>query len=195
MFPVLKEDHIVRLIRYADLIIEFGNQQCEKFKASEHHDSMIRQKMRRLGRFLQIVKNKYSDITDFASIYYPRYSNACIEAINRLAGLSLCGRFYKISSLASSLGGLMKELGKILVNRFIRKEEYDKKLLPEDFLKVFSEDFTTCVTKTISETMNQNRRRKKIVLPSKSDIIKLQNFLQDKRRTAYILKEEFSYEA
>ncbi|XP_067211702.1 uncharacterized protein [Linepithema humile] len=196
VFPILKEDDIVRLIRYDKLIIAFGNQQCEKYKASEHHDNMIRQKMRRLGRFLQMLKNKYSDITDFASIYYPRYSSACIEAINRLAGLSLCGKFYKTPSLASSLGGLIKKLGKILINRFIRKEEYDKKLLAENFLKVFSEDFATYITKTISETMNQNKRHKKIVLPSKSDIIKLHDFLQEKRRTAYnFLKEEFTYEA
>lgn len=115
-----------------------------------------------MGRLLQTLKYKYPEITDFASIYFPRYSSACIEAINTLAGLSLCGKFYKIPSLASSLGGLVKELGKILINRFIRKEEYDKKLLAEDFLKVFSEDFTTHITKTISETMNQNNRHKKL---------------------------------
>lgn len=195
VFPVLKEDNIVRLIRY-ELIIAFGNQQCEKYKASEHHDGMIRQKIRRVGRLLHILKSKYPEITDFASVYFPRYSNACIEAINTLAGLSLCGKYYKIPSLALSLGGLIKELGQILINRYIRKENYDKKLVSEDFLKVFSEDFTTHITKTISETMNQNKRRKKIVLPSKSDIIKLHNFLQEKRRAAYnCLKEEFSYEA
>lgn len=55
VFPVLKEDDIVRLIRYDELIIAFGNQQCEKYKASEHHDSMIRQKLRRIGRLLQIL--------------------------------------------------------------------------------------------------------------------------------------------
>ena len=42
VFPVLQEDAIVRLIRYDELIIAFGNQQCEKYKASEHHDNMIR---------------------------------------------------------------------------------------------------------------------------------------------------------
>lgn len=195
VFPVLKEDSIVRLIRYDELVIAFGNQQCEKYKSSEHHDAMIRQKLRRLGRLLEVMKNKQPEITDFASIYFPWYSNCCIETINTLAGLSLCGKFYKIPSLASSLGGLIKELGKIVINCYIRKENYEKKLLAEDFLKVFSEDFATHVTKTIAETMNQHKRRKRVLLPSKSDIIKLHNFLQDKRRTAYnFLKEEFSYE-
>jgi len=46
-----------------------------------------------LGRLLQTLKNKNSEITDFASIYFPRYSNVCIEAINILAGLSLCTKF------------------------------------------------------------------------------------------------------
>ncbi|KYN08702.1 hypothetical protein ALC62_00374, partial [Cyphomyrmex costatus] len=147
------------------LIISF-NQQCEKYKLSEHNDGMIRQKLRRIGRLFQEIKNKQPEITDFVSIFFPRYSRCCIEAINTLTGLSLCG-FYKIPEL-----------------------------LAEDFLKVFSEDFTTHITKTIAETMNQNKRYKKVVLPSKSNIIQLHNFLQENRQAAYnVLKEKFSYEA
>lgn len=195
VFPILKEDHITRLIRYDELIIAFGNQQCEKYKASEHNDAMIRQKIRRVGRLFEVLKSKHSEIAEFASIYYPRYSTSCIEAINKLAGLSLCGKFYKTPSLASALGGLIKELGKILINRCIRQEKYDKKVFVKDFLKVFLEDFATLVSKTIYETINQNKRRKQIILPVKSDIAKLHNFLQENRRVAYnSLKEEFSYD-
>lgn len=196
VFPVLREDNIVRAIRYDELIIAFGNQQCEKYKTSEHNDAMIRQKIRRIGRLFQTLKSKYPEITDFASIYFPRYSSACIEAINTLAGLSLCAKFYKTPSLASALGGLIKEMGKLLINRCIRKENMEAKLRGEDFLKVFTEDFTTHVSKTISETMSRNLRRKKIILPSKTDIIKLHNFLKQQRETAYnSLKEGFSYDA
>ncbi|KAM0725806.1 hypothetical protein ACS0PU_008532 [Formica fusca] len=196
VFPLLREDDVMRGLRYDELIIAFGNQQCEKYKTSEHNDTMIRQKMRRLGRLLQVLKCKNSDITDFASIYFPRYSNTCIETINTLAGLSLCGKFYKTPSLASGLGGLIKEIGKLLINRCIRKEDEERKLRAEDFLKVFTEDFATRITKTISETMSRNIRRKKITLPSKADIIKLHNFLKQERETAYnSLKENFSYDA
>jgi len=195
VFPILREDDIVRIVRYDELIIVFGNQQCEKYKASEHNDAMIRQKIRRLGRLLQTLKNKNSEITDFASIYFPRYSNVCIEAINTLAGLSLCAKFYKTPSLASALGNLIKEMGRLLINWCIRKEDGERKLRTEDFLKVFAEDFTTHITKTISETMSRNARRKKITLPSKSDIIKLHNFLKQEREIAYnSLKNEFSYD-
>lgn len=83
MFPILKKDDVVQLIRYDELVIAFENQQCEKYKALKRHSNdMIRQKLSRLDRFLQVLKNKYSEITDFASIYYPRYSNTCTEAIN-----------------------------------------------------------------------------------------------------------------
>lgn len=196
VFPILREDDIVRLIRYDELIIAYGNQQCEKYKTSDHNDNMIRQKIRRIGRLFNILKYKHPEIKDFASIYFPRYSSACIEAINILSGLSLCGKFYKIPSLASALGMLVKELGKLLINRYIRMEDNKKKLLSEDFLKVFTEDFNTHVSKTISETMSRNKRHKKIVLPSKSDIIKLHNFLREKRQVAYnSLEKEFSYDA
>lgn len=133
VFPILREDNIVRLIHYDELIIAFGNHQCEKYKTSEHNDVMIRQKIRRIGRLLQTLKSKHCEITDFASIYSPRYSTTCIEAINILAGLSTCGKFYKIPSLAAALGGLIKKLGKILINRSVRKEDYNRKTLVEDF--------------------------------------------------------------
>jgi len=55
---------------------------------------MIRQKIKKLGRLLQTLKNKNSEITDFTSINFPRYSNVFIEAINTLVGLSLCAKFY-----------------------------------------------------------------------------------------------------
>lgn len=98
--------------------------------------------------------------------------------------------------MASALGGLIKELGKLLINRCIRKEDEKMKLRVADFLKVFTEDFVTHVSRTISETMSRNKRRKKISLPSKSDIVKLHNFLKQKRETAYNwLKEKFSYTA
>lgn len=196
VFPILREDDIVKLIRYDELVIAFGNQQCEKYKASEHNDAMIRQKMRRMGRLLQKLKCKNSDLTNFASIYFPRYSIACIEAINSLAGLSLCGKFYETPSLASALGTLIKEMGRLLINRCIRQEDEQRKLRAEDFLKVFNEDFVTRISKTISETMSRNIRHKKIVLPSKADIIKLHNFLKQERETAYnSLTEKFSYDA
>jgi len=51
-----------------ELIIVFGN---KKHKASEHNDAMIRQKIRKLGRLLQTLKNKNSEIIYFASIYFP----------------------------------------------------------------------------------------------------------------------------
>lgn len=196
VFPLLREDDIVRGIRYDELIIAFGNQQCEKYKTSEHNDALIRQKIRRLGRLLQALKCKNSDITDFSFMYFPRYSNTCIEAINTLSGLSLCGKFYKTPSLASALGGLIKEVGKLLINRYIRKEDEERKSRAEDFLKVFTEDFATRISKTISETMSRNLRRKKVTLPSKANIIKLHNFLKQERKTAYnFLKEKFSYDA
>ena len=57
-------------------------------------------------------------------------------------------------------------MGKLLINRYIRKEDEERKSRAEDFLKVFTEDFATRISKTISETMSRNLRRKKVTLPS-----------------------------
>jgi hypothetical protein len=60
--------------------------------------------------------------------------------IKTLAGLSLYGKFYKIASLASSLGELIKDSGKILhivINWYIRNKNYEKNYLLKIYQKYF----------------------------------------------------------
>ncbi|EFN87497.1 hypothetical protein EAI_11311, partial [Harpegnathos saltator] len=51
ILPVMREDNIVRLIRYDSLIINYGNKMCKKYTLQHQHD-MIRAHLRLLGRYL-----------------------------------------------------------------------------------------------------------------------------------------------
>ena len=62
--PVLREDKIVRLIRYDILLISFGNKLCEKHGNYQHQHDMIRAKLRLLGRFLEEMKTLEDEVTD-----------------------------------------------------------------------------------------------------------------------------------
>ncbi|XP_070155684.1 uncharacterized protein PF3D7_1120600-like [Polyergus mexicanus] len=84
IFPVLREDSITRLIRYDELIIRYGNKLCMKYKPQHQHD-MVRNRLRTLGRSLQALKNINNEITDFASLYQPKYYDDCIKAVYQVA--------------------------------------------------------------------------------------------------------------
>ncbi|XP_029658994.1 uncharacterized protein LOC115232951 [Formica exsecta] len=79
VFPVLREDDVIRLIRYDELLIIYGNKLCLKYK-HQHQQDMIRSRLRLLGRFLQALKNINKNVTDFYSIYHPSIYDNCITA-------------------------------------------------------------------------------------------------------------------
>lgn len=58
----------IRLIRYDELLITYGNKLCLKYK-HQHQQDMIRSRLRLLGRFLQILKKINKNVTDFSSVF------------------------------------------------------------------------------------------------------------------------------
>ena len=110
-FPIVRPDEVADAIRFDNLIIKFGNMQVSKYKESHHIDKMIRQQLRRLGRFLLKVRKLDNKIKTIDQIYHPVYNDLIIDATNVHAGLSPDYRIYKTLSLALARFNLIKELG------------------------------------------------------------------------------------
>lgn len=195
VFPTLQEDDIVRIIRYDHLIILFGNKLCRKYKDPHHYD-MIRQKLRQLGRLLTETRKQSSEVSDFFSIYYPKNYDSVILAIQSLAGLNETQTGFKTPSIATSMGTLLKQVGKLCVSEYIKQQDKEKQIFAEDFLKLLTEDYGASIARTALETCSREKRRKKTILPSKEDIAKLQIYLRDKVNINFnILEDGFSYQA
>ncbi|XP_070155794.1 putative uncharacterized protein DDB_G0282133 [Polyergus mexicanus] len=193
IFPVLREDSITRLIRYDELIIRYGNKLCMKYKP-QHQHYMVRNRLRTLGRFLQALKNINNEITDFASLYQPKYYDDCIKAVYQVARYNLETQKFGAASTAFQLGTLLKEVGELWRSQCIKNHDSIKKILVEDFLSLRKEDFGHSVNKTVMETRAHITRQKVEIAPSINDIKKLYNYVNTKRCEAYkILKEKFSY--
>lgn len=188
----MQEDNIVRTIRFDELVILFANKLCQKYNDPHHYD-LIRQKMRQLGRFLIEVKKHDQEITDLFSVFYPRHYDGTILAVQSLAGLNEAGTGFKTPSLATSVGTLLKQVGKLCVTIGIKKEDKAQQSAAEDFVKLIAEDYPTSITRTALETQALNRRRTKTILPSKGDIQKLQSHLNEVVRTNFAaLTKKFS---
>ncbi|XP_076545900.1 uncharacterized protein LOC143305600 [Osmia lignaria lignaria] len=77
----MREDEVVRVIRYVELIILYANKQCQKYGTHQHHYQMIRTRLRLLGRFLNSIKEIDSRIENFADVFQPRYYDATIDTL------------------------------------------------------------------------------------------------------------------
>jgi len=178
VFPVMREDSITQLIRFDELVIAYGNKMCMKYRLQHQHD-MIRARLRLLGRFLATMKEIDNIVGDFTSIYDPQKYDLCVKAVNNLAQFDETTWTYKIPSIASSLGTLIKQVGQILRTMYIKKQEFNNQVRVENFLKLFEEDYLVSVNKVVHETQGHRMRQKNIVLPSMDDIKTLNAYLKE----------------
>lgn len=195
IFPVLREDDVVRNIRYDRLIILYGNKMCSKYRL-HHQQEMIRANLRLLGRFLVALKDKNRDILEFADMYDPQYYDIAVSGINVVAGFNEISNTFEAPSTAYNLGSLIKKICYIYISDCIKQKKALEKQNAEDFLKLLIEDIPVSVNKAVLETQTQQYRRKKVDLPKQQDIQKLNNFLKNKRNMALDqLKLTFTKEA
>lgn len=96
IIPAMKEDDVVRLIRYDKTIILFGNKMCKKYRHQRNY-AMIRSRLRLLGRLKEELMAINPKITEFTKLYKPKYYDNVIEALNKVANLTKKGvtEFYE----------------------------------------------------------------------------------------------------
>lgn len=180
IFVTLREDDVKNVIKFDILVITFGNMLCEKYRLAHLH-KMIRAKLRLVGRFLLEIKKIDKEIDTYSCVFTPEKMDHILIAVNKVGGLDPIAQEYKSPATAADLGTILKKSAKLLISLCIKKKDNEKKLLVEDFLKVFEEDFPTFINKTVMETQLQNKRKKNIVLPSTTDIRTLNNYVEENR--------------
>lgn len=126
LFPPLREDAIVRLIRYDELVIVYANKMVQKYRDRRFYE-MVRQKIRLLGRFLSALRGLYKEVTDLTSAYDPKFCDDVLRAIEIEAKISAATNRYGTPGVAACLGTLLKLIGSFLVNECIKKHDDSKK--------------------------------------------------------------------
>lgn len=192
LFPPLREDEVTRTVRYDELVIVYANKMVEKYRNPRHHE-MIRQRIRLIGRFLCTIKKMNNGISDLMSVFDPKYIDDTIASINIEAKINKTSNNYETPTVAFSLGSLLKQIGKILINESIKKHDDDTRKNTENFLKLLEEEITMGINRTVAESQFQEQRRKIVKLPTMEDVKCLNSFLLRERNKAFEkLKKKFS---
>ncbi|EFN76532.1 hypothetical protein EAI_00067, partial [Harpegnathos saltator] len=133
--------------------------------------------LRLLGRYLIILKEINSEITDFASLYDPKFYDTAIKAVNILAGLDETTNVYKTPSVAFTIGTCIKKLGNILEGECIKLHDKEKKETVHDFLGLLEEDYGCTVNKVVLDSRIPKKSNKTTMLPLNTDIKKLNEYV------------------
>lgn len=137
---------------------------------SQYQEDMIRARLRLLRRFLIALKEIQPAVTDFSSLYDPRFYDDCISAIRVTARYNEENNTFEAPSTAAGLGTLLKQVSTILISDCIKNHMPEKKENVKTFITLLNEDYATSINKAVEETMTKNRRQKEIILPSLRDI-------------------------
>lgn len=191
IIPRMRSDDVTHAISYDDLAILYGNKMCLKYR-KPHLYYMIRSKLRLIGRLLLAIKKKNSQVTDFASIFQPKFYDDVIFAVSQVAFINEEENAFKSPATAASCGTLLKKCGRILINEYIKKNDTPAQSNTKNFLAILEEEFQMDINKTVEKSQKEMRRQKTVTLPNIEDIKKL-NFYLNTHRQKYFsnLSEKF----
>ncbi|KAF5274677.1 hypothetical protein FQR65_LT16908 [Abscondita terminalis] len=192
IIPQMRDDEVTQAIRYDDLIISYANKLTVKYSAKQHFN-MIRSKLRLLGKLLLEIKKINKNITKLSDVFIPTEYDNVIKCVQEIGKLSSDGTRYTAPATATSLGTLIKKVANHMITDMI-KSGNDKKI-PEiqNFLKLMVEDFPLTITRAAIETMAEMKRRKKVELPTMTDVKAINSFLKRERQKLVCqLKSSFS---
>ncbi|XP_043286873.1 uncharacterized protein [Venturia canescens] len=161
IFAVFNDDLVVQLIRYDELLIEFGNGMAEKYK-KDQQQAMIRNRLRTLGRLLEEMKkcrlNAEPKITDFASIYDPGLYDCMLRAVNTLARFNEETGEHKVPSIVTSLGTYIKAVAEVAL-LVVRKKKIEKN---NYYSKITSLSMTNNIALKLIELHTNPKLRKNV---------------------------------
>lgn len=186
-----RDDAVTQEVAYDDLCILYGNRLCQKYRHARHN-MMIRGRLREIGRFILEIK-KHKDVNNLRAILCPGNYDLIYQSINRVAGFDETSGKYKAPSTAYNLGLHIKMITNLLHSECI-KEGHESRDAVRDLISLMNEGFPTDINKTVNENQCENKRHKKVVLPTADDIEALKKYLENGRKNSYnSLMNEFNY--
>lgn len=189
----MRNDEITSVIRYDELITKYGNKLAEKYTLTHQHD-MIRSHLRLLGRFKIAIKELCPNIEDLKEIFKPPLFDSCVKALRKVANWDDSLMWFRTPAVAQQLTCLIKKCGYKQRTEFIKIQADDLKKDLDDFLLLWEEEIPTLINKKACEDQANQKRNKKIVLPSKEDIKKIYIFLKNKIiNEVEVLNKEFCH--
>lgn len=172
----MKDDQVRSTLEGDFLIMRFGHRLYEEQGHFQHRHQYIAQKMRKIGRLLEILKTKHNIPCLEDSM---RASNweSFVEAVKNLADFDKETQTFGIPSLALKIGFSMKKCAEDLLFFSIRNENEQQKQIADTFLQLYSCDWKTSISAKALNSLSQRKFNKTQLLPLVEDVVKMNSYL------------------
>lgn len=184
IFPKMREDACVRLIRFDWLVIEFGNDLCLNYFPIYQH-ALIRKKLRDAGKLLAAAKSISGRITDFSSLFHVKNCNTVVEAVRKVSNFDLKAREFGSPGTASTLVTLVNAIGDLLIIERMKQDDPIEEKNVERFLKVFQKEARLKINKLVGIQQAARKLKRNEDIPTTEDVYQLKTYLDDEREKCF----------
>lgn len=189
----MRNDKIVRAIKYDELIIEYGNEICSHLREQQHKTNICTQ-LRRLGRLKLKLNVKHLEDALITS-----RSLEIVAAIEALASSSTDdgnGVTLAYPTVAQNMATLVKQVAHTQKLMYIRKTDLESANHMQNFIELFAKDYKIRLSRLAAESHRIRRRQRNTEIPSPEDITTLLYHLKEVSQENYNkLVNEFDEDA
>ena len=168
----MRQDTVTLLCKTDSTILSFGEKLVARLGGEAHQLRHVSQKMRELGRLLQVLKEtEDASLVDFFS---PARFGVVISAVQQVCRYG--EENVTKPSLALKLGHSVKKCAEICLAKVIERQGETE--TPEQFLRLHQMEWTDQVSRPALQTLKDGHWNKPSLIPMAEDIKKLQDCLR-----------------
>ncbi|XP_031777445.1 uncharacterized protein LOC103315949 [Nasonia vitripennis] len=178
----MRNDKIVRAIKYDELIIEYGNEICSHLREQQHKTNICTQ-LRRLSRLK--LKLNVKNLVDALITSRSLDVLAAIEALASSSEDDGNGQTLAYPTVAQNLATLVKQVAHTQKLMYVRKHDLNSANRMQNFIELFANDYKLRLSRMAAESHGIRRRQRNTELPSADDISTLMYHLKSVMQENY----------
>ncbi|XP_039616182.1 uncharacterized protein LOC120533395 isoform X1 [Polypterus senegalus] len=174
----MNQDSISSIVRNDVCLLHLAQSFYNKHGHDQSKHEYIRQKLREIGRFLEVIRNQ-SLIYNLEETVKPINFEAVIKAVKVVAGFDEDKQIYKTPSLALKLGHSLQKVCDIVHCRALISEDTELQQATESFKKLYNTKWNEYISHRALFSLNVVKYNKPSTLPFTEDVQKLHRYLDN----------------
>lgn len=180
IFGTMTGDDLPLVARNDELIVMYSEKLYEMHSHLKHRRNFIRQKIRRLARFLLAARDADSSITNLRSCILPCKFPVLISTIRKMCGYSSAVNSFQNPSLAKNMGPALKTCASVLRSVALIKGDTVLRQQTEDFIDLCESQWRS-ISSAATSTLERKNWNKPHILPLTEDIRRVTQSLKEER--------------
>lgn len=175
ILPNMRHDKVFRAFRYDELIIEYGNDVCSRYR-DQQNNAYVMTQLRRLGS-LKLLLN----LDKLSKMFLKCNTKMVIKAIEKMSQITEDGKLLKCPTVAQNMATLIKAVATShMVNCYeLGFNNLGKKI--KTWSKVFEQRYKNGLSGLAAKSQAKRGFERKTELPPDDDLRKLYQYLRRQR--------------